>query len=559
MKKIIVYITSCAFALSSCADYLEKSPLGNPSDQTFLATETEMEMALAACYTELWTGLETMPCFTSLEYVSDLGYDRNASDFQALGQGSADATNGTVKEYWKSFYAGIAKCNYIILNMERGQANVPAATYERIKGETRFLRAMYYSFLIELFGDVPLITEVLTLENSQKERTPKAEVAGFILQELSEAAPFLPAENNPLSGRATRGAAYAIKARTALYNEKWDEAISAASEVMKMEGAEYELESDFSKLFKPEGQSSKEIIFSVQYLLGTKTHSAYRLFGSRNALGHTNKKPAYQAADIFECTDGKQIDESPLFDPKNPYANRDPRLGYSLAVPGSEFLGFQFETHGDSLKCWNYLTNKRVDNLEATHAYATFTGLCYRKYANIEDRFALNDCETNFILMRYAEVLLIYAEAKIKAGQIDQSVLDAINKVRQRPTVDMPPVTTTDPQELFYAVARERKYEFLGEGLRLFDIRRWKIAETVMNLPVLGRMKKTYPDKAPRVDEWGTVYYEGIPIAEQGEPADFKMRMVDKRVFKANKDYLWPIPYIERQTNPGLIQNPDWE
>lgn len=559
MKRIIIYVTACLFTFSSCADYLDRSPLSNPSDQTFLATETEMEMALAACYTDLWVGLETLPFFTALEYVADLGYDRNASDFQALGQGSGDATNGTIKNYWASFYAGIAKSNYLIQNMERGQANVPAVTYERIKSEARFLRALYYAYLIELFGDVPLVTEVLTLDNSQLPRTPKTEIVDFILKELTEAAPALPTKNAPLSGRPTLGAAYAIKARTALYNERWDDAISAASEVMKLEGTEYELESDFSKLFKPEGQSSKEIIFSVQYLLGTKTHAAYRLFGSRNGLGHTNKKPAYQAADIFECTDGKQIDKSPLFDPKNPFANRDPRLGYSLVVPGSEFLGFQFETHGDSLMCWNYLTNNRVDNLEATHAYATFTGLCYRKYANIEDRFALNDCETNFTLIRYAEVLLTYAEAKIKAGQIDQSVLDAINKVRQRPTVNMPPITTTSAEELFYAVARERKYEFLGEGLRLFDIRRWKIAETVMNLPVLGRMKKAYPDKAPRVDEWGTVFYDNIPIAEQGESSDFKMRLVDKRIFNAQKDYLWPIPYIERQTNPQLTQNPNWE
>ena len=264
-------------------------------------------------------------------------------------------------------------------------------------------------------------------------------------------------------------------------------------------------------------------------------------------------------ADSWECTDGLPIDKSPLFNPKDPFKNRDPRLGYTLAVPGSVFLGFQFETHGDSTMCWNYLTNKRVNNLEATHAYATFTGICWRKYANVEDRLAINDCEMNTILIRYAEVLLTYAEAKIKAGQIDASVLAAINKVRSRPSVNMPPITTTDPTELFYAVCRERKYEFSGEGLRLFDIRRWKIAEIVMNQPLLGRMKKSYPDKAPRIDNYGNSFYEGIPIASQGESADFKMRIVDRRTFNVNRDYLWPIPYIERQTNPSLVQNPNYE
>ncbi len=561
MKKVILYAAAVCSALcmNSCSDYLDKNPLNSPSDQTFLATETEMQMALASCYSALWTDWETMTFFLSLDEASDIGYDRNTNGMQAMAQGAADANSDLAKNYWKAFYSGIAKCNYLLQNMSRGEDNVAPATYTQIKAEAQFLRALYYSYLIELYGDVPLITEVLTLETGQQPRNPKSEVVDFILKEYTEAAENLPSTNNPTSGHATKGAALALKARTALYNERWQDAISASQAVMAMERTEYIIEDEYPKLFKYEGQTSKEVIFSVQYLLGTKVHALYRLFGSRNALAHTNKKPAYQLADTWECIDGKQIDESPLFDPKHPYENRDPRLEYTLAVSGSEFLGFQFETHGDSTKCWNYMTNQRVDNLEATHAYATFTGICWRKYANIEDKDALNDCDMNTILIRYPEVLLTYAEAKIKAGEIDASVLEAINKVRQRPSVKMPPITTTDPNELFYAVARERKYEFSGEGLRLFDIRRWKIAETVMNQPLLGRMKKSYPDKAPRIDEWGTAFYEGIPIAESGESADFKMRIVDIRKFDKNRDYLWPIPYIERQTNPNLTQNPNYE
>ena len=561
MKKVILYAAAVCSALcmNSCSDYLDKNPLNSPSDQTFLATETEMQMALASCYSALWTDWETMTFFLSLDEASDIGYDRNTNGMQAMAQGAADANSDLAKNYWKAFYSGIAKCNYLLQNMSRGEDNVAPATYTQIKAEAQFLRALYYSYLIELYGDVPLITEVLTLETGQQPRNPKSEVVDFILKEYTEAAENLPSTNNPTSGHATKGAALALKARTALYNERWQDAISASQAVMAMEGTEYIIEDEYPKLFKYEGQTSKEVIFSVQYLLGTKVHALYRLFGSRNALAHTNKKPAYQLADTWECIDGKQIDESPLFDPKHPYENRDPRLEYTLAVSGSEFLGFQFETHGDSTKCWNYMTNQRVDNLEATHAYATFTGICWRKYANIEDKDALNDCDMNTILIRYPEVLLTYAEAKIKAGEIDASVLEAINKVRQRPSVKMPPITTTDPNELFYAVARERKYEFSGEGLRLFDIRRWKIAETVMNQPLLGRMKKSYPDKAPRIDEWGTAFYEGIPIAESGESTDFKMRIVDIRKFDKNRDYLWPIPYIERQTNPNLTQNPNYE
>lgn len=561
MKKTILYISVCTLLLSACSDYLDRDPLNNPSDGTFLVTETEMEMALAGCYTNLYRDFETMTFFLSFDQCSDIGYDRNASELQKMGQGSADATSSLPKDYWAAFYTGIGKCNYLLTNMTRGEANVPAATYARIKAEAQFLRALYYSYLIELYGDVPLTKEPLTLETSQISRTAKSEIVDFILSELTEAAAVLDSKNNPTSGRPSKGAALAIKARTALYNERWPDAIAAAKEVMAMEGSEYLLEDDYSTLFKYDGQASKEIIFSVQYLKSQKFHALYRLFGSRNGLGHSNKKPAYQLSDSWECTDGLAIDKSPLFNPKDPYKNRDPRLGYTLAVSGSEFLGFQFETHGDSLQCWNYRTDPatRIDNLEATHAYATFTGICWRKYANIEDKDDINNCDKNTILIRYAEVLLIYAEAKIRAGEIDQSVYDAINKVRQRPSVGMPPITTTDATALLYAVYRERKYEFSGEGLRLFDIRRWKIAEVVMNQPLLGRMKKSYPDKAPRIDEYATAFYDGIPIAEAGESADYKMRLVDKRTFRADRDYLWPIPYIERQTNPELTQNPGWE
>lgn len=561
MKRVIACLFSLGLIFTSCDDYLDKNPLNSPSDQTFLRTEKEMNMALAGCYYHLWTNHETMTFFLSLDILSDVNYDRNVNLIQPLAQGAADPKNGYVEYIWKCFYSGIAKCNYLIQNMHRGQENVQPATYNKINAEARFLRSLYYSYLIELYGDIPLVTEPLTLETSQKARTPKAEIVDFILNELTAAAEVLPENVKPTSGHASKGAALALKARTALYNERWQDAIDASQQVMAMEGSQYALEPEYATLFTNAGEGSKEIIFSVQYLLGATEHAMYRLNASRNAKGFTNKKPPYQLIDSWECTDGLSIDKSPLYDPAKPFVNRDPRLGYTVAVPGSVFLGYQFETHGDSLKCWYYPNGKepvRVDNLEATHAYATFTGFCWRKYCNIEDQANNTKCTTNTIMIRYAEVLLTYAEAKIKAGQIDQSVLDAINKVRQRPSVKMPPVTTTDPTELFYKVCKERKYELAGEGLRLFDIRRWKIAHIVMNSPVLGRMKKSYPTKAPRIDEYGNAFYDENTIAQPGESSDFKMRLVDKRTFNKDQDYLWPIPYIEIQTNKALTQNPNY-
>lgn len=559
MKRFLIYLFLTGILSVSCSDFLDKQPLNGPSDGTFLSTETEMEMAIADCYSSLWNEFSAVDFPVVFDLATDIGYDRALGDLQIMGQGSADAKNSLALYYWRELYKGVAKCNYMINNLSRGESSVSPAIYSKIMAEARFLRALYYSYLIELYGGVPLIKEIQTLDESQVPRNTKNEIVDFILTELTEAGNNLPEANKPLSGRATKGAAYALKARTALYNERWQDAISASQEVMKLEGTQYALEDDYAKLFTYDGEDSKEIIFSIQFLKGTYTHSLYRMFGPRNANAQCNRIPSYQMVDSWECIDGLPIDKSPLYNPKDPFSNRDPRLQYSIAVPGSTFLGFQFETHGDSVQCWNYLTNRRINNEDATNAYASFTGLCWRKYTNIEDKDGINDCDNNIILLRYAEVLLIYAEAKIKAGQIDASVLEAINKVRQRPTVNMPPITTTDPDELFYAVARERKYELAIEGFRLFDIRRWKIAEKVMNRPLLGRMKKSFPDIAPIIDEYGNADYKNIPVAGSGESADFKMRLVDQRSFNPNRDYLWPIPYIERQTNPSLEQNPNYE
>ena len=120
-------------------------------------------MALTACYSDLWLNFSVMPFMLTFDYLTDIGYERDVSALQALGQGAGDATNKVIVDYWKGFYNGISKCNNLIQNMERGRANVNAATYAQIKAEARFLRALYYSYLIELYGDVPLVTEVLSL------------------------------------------------------------------------------------------------------------------------------------------------------------------------------------------------------------------------------------------------------------------------------------------------------------------------------------------------------------------------------------------------------------
>jgi hypothetical protein len=570
MKKIYLYI-SIIFISAGCSDFLDKAPLDSPSDKTFLANETELQMAVTGCYTNLWTSWEDMPFYLAFEELSDNGWDRNTNDVQKLSQGANDAKSSFVETVWRTCYSGITRCNYVINNLSN-VVGVSEAVVNQAKAEAQFLRAYYYTYLVDLYGDVPLILETVTLNDAEIPRTAKAEVLTQIFKDYDEAAAVLTTKNIPTSGRPTRQAAMALKARIALYNEKWDVAIAAASDVMSLEGSEVVLDPDFANLFSYEGQDSKEILFSIQYLFGQKVHPIFRLFGGRNGGGHANKIPSYQLVDSYPCKDGLPIDKSPLYNPAKPWDNRDPRLAMTFALPSSGysdwtnepgciFQGFQFETHRDSIKCWNYHTTPEtyIDNQDALNAYASFSGINWRKYVNDRNYGDVNNCDNNIAVIRYAEVLLIYAEAKVKAGQVDNSVYAAINKIRNR--VGMPEITETDATELFYAIARERRHELAGEGQRLSDIWRWRIAEKVMNGYLLGRMQKSYPAKAPVIDKWGTPDYDaaGIPIASDVNDPNTSMRTVDLRQFNAAKDYLWPIPYIERQTNPALTQNPGWE
>lgn len=554
-RKYILFAVLC-FGNLSCEEYLERLPLDNPSDETFLRTEAELDLAVTGAYNTLWydgSGDVTGPFFPMLDAASDIGWDRNTSALQNLGLGIANADNGWVSSYWAGFYRGIGRCNYILSKSEPLAVKVSEAKYKRLMAEVRFLRSYYYFFLNEMYGGVPLVIKPITLAEAQIPRNSKAEIADFILSEMDAVVPDLLAETSTTNkGRVNKGVALALKSRTALFNGKYETAVKASEDLMKL--GNYSLHSSFSELFQYAGQNSKEIIFSVQYLKGTKIHAIPRFNGSRLALGHSNKIPVQALVDSYECIDGLAIDKSPLFDPKKPFANRDPRLNYTVALPQTRFINYMFETHPDSLMTWDYNTTpaRRVQNVEATHAYATFSGFLWRKYVDVADFPDINNSDLDIIMFRYAEILLNYAEAKIELNQLDASVYEAINAVRGRATVKMPAIAPGKTQaELRSIVRKERKYEFAGEGLRLFDVHRWNIGEDVMKGPLRGRIRNAFLATAPRIDENGTPHYENVPNQAQ-------MRVIEIRTYRNDRDTYWPIPRLEREVNPKLTQNPNY-
>ena len=329
-------------------------------------------------------------------------------------------------------------------------------------------------------------------------------------------------------------------------------AAKAAKEVI--DSGEYQIDDNFENLFKSATQSnSKEMMFFITYKEGYRTPGIVRGCTSRMGGGYSSKIPVQATVDSYECIDGLPIDKSSLYDPQKPFENRDPRLGYTIVLPGSEYMGFQFETHKDSVECWNYKTSpaSRVANQDALNPYATFSGYIWRKYNEISKPSELDNSETAFIIMRYADVLLMYAEAKTELGEIDNSVYQAINEVRQRKSVNMPPITNKNQSELRSIIRKERKCEFAWEGLRWSDIRRWGIAENVMNEVLYGRPPKDYLHSAPKIDENGTPDYSTVSNKND-------MRVIELRSFNKDRDYVLPIPRIEIETNTALKQNPNY-
>lgn len=547
---IKLIIGACAFLSLSCTDYLEKYPLDKPSDVTFYSTESELAMAINGIYFKsMYFQLAASPLNLVLDCASDIGWDRDqGSDLQLLGEGLHVPTNETFNKIWFNCYTVINQCNMLLANMQKAQSVTAPAIYTRIEGEARFFRAYHYHLLVHFFGNIPLLTEPQSITDTPAQ-ADKNQVSEFILNELEAAAQLLPVQyTGDETGRVTQGCALSVKAREALFTEKWEMAADACKRII--ESGVYALEPDYNNLFNKQNKHSKEVIFFVQYSrVNKQTHGVPGNLFSRMASGYSNKVPSQSLVDSYYCTDGLPIHESPLYNAATPFKNRDLRLEATVVVPGSLFQGYQFETHPDSLECWDYNVTPPVrrTNQDVTNPYATFSGYCWRKYTDEEQTFRLKS-EENIILIRYAEILLMYAEAVNESGKMDPLGYEALNSVRQR--AHMPVVKPDTQEKIRQLIRQERKVEFAMEGLRFFDIRRWKIAASVMNGRLYGRPLREYrANYVPAFDENGMPRYDAYAEA---------LRSFDNRTFNPDRDYLFPIPQKELDINKNLKQNPNY-
>ncbi|MBC8769944.1 RagB/SusD family nutrient uptake outer membrane protein [Arenibacter sp. BSSL-BM3] len=504
MKKIIyISIIFCGLIVSSsCSkDQLNLEPADQSNVETFWSSEVNAASALTGCYEPLLGPYRGEGSWLlKLEDITPNSFEiDDGSGASSIARGDNNPTLPLINSRYSITYEGIGRTNTLLANIDL--VPMDEALKKRFKAEARFLRAFYYHNLIEYYGGVPLILDPPN-NNTQGQlpRNTKAEVLEVIYTDLDAAAADLPISYSSTDkGRITKGAALALKARTALYNENWTEALLAAQATIDLDI--YALFPDYRGLFLLENEGNSEVIFDIQFQFPEVTNNYHELFQQGNVF-----KDLY---DAYLMTDGEPITTSTLFDPGNPNANRDPRLSQTLITIGSMFNG-ELVT-GDEL-------------------FADLTGFAFKKYTYFVDDVKRtppqpNQSEINPIVIRYAEILLTISEAENELNGPTERAYEAINMVRNRISVDMPDVTPGLSKEEFRNVLRlERRIEFAGEGLYYKDIIRWRTAETVMN--------------ADGLDKDGNV--------------------IEKRSFNATRDYLWPLPDRDILLNSNLEQNPGY-
>lgn len=569
MKKLILTtITSVLLLFTGCQN-LDLNPLSEGSTENWFSNEEEFVLALNNLYDPgLWYW-EANRLFHTDRFTDDWNQREYLYDWIA---GTITAETSMVQTCWSNTYKGVTRANTILTNVQkaREEGRIPEATLQRYEGEASFFRAVFYSFLIFLWGDVPYYTEYLTIEDAFKMgRIDKDIILEQIYKDFDKAIENLPPSYSGLQ-RVTKGAAYAFKARTAIWMLDWEIAAEAAKGCMDLR--EYSLHSDFSDLFLSKTSTSTELIFTLprsKELIADDAIGVNSMF-TRLAGGTATAQPSWELLLAFTCTDGLPIDESPLYDPQNPFKNRDPRCTATLVEPGTPHLGFIYDPGARQVR--NLTTNAMVNNQDSRliQQYAAYNGMCLKKGVDeewIDDKATDTDAK----VMRYADVLLMYAEAKIELNQIDNTVLNAINTVRARAynvnpswTSSYPAVTETDQAKLRTILRMERRMELAWENRRWFDLMRWRLAEVaivrpVYGLPATAAAMQAYIDEGnyffpkdvlPIVDESGLV--DISPLYDNGNGP---IRKVIDRSFDKDKQYLLPIPSEDVLINENIIQN----
>lgn len=563
MKKItyiISLVLMTGFSFQSCDDFLDSFPEDKVTNENFWKTQEDAEKILVDLYTS------TMPkSFYFDEAMSDNAYlcwDWWGG-YQQVGNGNFTAYGNVPSNRWSGAYSAIRKCWFLLEGMSKVKFNTETDK-NRIMGQTYFMLAYHYYILTTHFGDVPLVTETLSIPESESlSRTPKNEVVDFAINKLKEAIPML--EGLQLdNGRVTADACRALIARIQLFNEDY----AGVLETIKGLEGKYSLytegDTPYEDLFSGASEKNCEIILSVPCApkVGsvTTSHSgngAMLLKGMSGNDPYAAVYPTGSLIDAYPMADGRLIREAgSTYESSHPHKNRDPRFYQSIVYPTANIKVLDASTNTVVEKYYDPEDSERSIPLQRYNApEPSRTGYMWNKYVDYSP-YAMNeiwDCTNDVIVFRYADILLMKAEALIrtKGEAAKQDVCDLIDQLRDRVKggrVHRENYNTAE--ELMELLKNERRIELANEGLRYFDIIRWKDAEKNPATDGVGLNGDTY-GAYMRLDGVGkndaVIEIDGVA-----------RRFVEKRYFNAAKNYLFPIPQRERDLNGNLSQNPNW-
>ncbi|MBK5720809.1 RagB/SusD family nutrient uptake outer membrane protein [Dysgonomonas sp. Marseille-P4677] len=522
--KILYTVVLLAFMSYSCVG-LDVTPDDRTTDVEYWGKPNAVYNMINSCY----AGVASADEIVYADAMSDNAYVKVLLGYtQSIGNGSYSTADGYVLLVWNSRYTGIRYCNLILDNIHMA-TGLTADEVNRFTAEAKVMRAYQYFELVSKFGDVPFSDKTISMSESQEiPRTDKNVIIDYILKDLQDvinakALPTTAQASEP--GRLTHWAAIALKARIQLFAGNFEDVKNLTKDII--DNGPYRLFPSYEGLFTIDNENNEEVIWDIQYKPMDREHQVQYQFLPPSLGGYTQIAPLKSLVDNYITLDGYAIENAPAgsYDPNNMFTNRDPRLAATIAYQGNTYTMNDGSLHE---------LNPSKDAYGAG-SDASPTGYYIKKYWDNSYR-ANYMSGLNYILIRYADVLLMYAEALVELNKMDQAAWDlTIKHIRvragftQSSALDYP--GNANIKEI---IRRERRSELALEGLRTKDIIRWRIAETVLTGDALG------------------AYIGNVSGSVNG------FVKVESRKFDKEKHYLWPIPQNERFLNKNLTQNPNW-
>ncbi len=553
-----IYISaaiSIAFALSSCNGFLDREEDSFIDKTATFDSYNRTKQYLTYTYTLLPDGLNRFSREAMLASATDdAEFAIESAEIQQFNNGSWNALNNP-DDVWNRYFSGISKCCTLLENTDHVNLDISRLDPDKQveyanslkdirmwRAEARFLRAYFHFELLKRYGPIPIVTSTLSI-NGNYENTPRPtmkEVVDFIAKECDIAADTLeltPWRNvNDAFGRATKGAALALKSRLLLYaasplyvdfgdtNEAnkptdvalWKSAADAAKAVIDLN--QYELASSYADLFKNDFQN-KEYIFVRRYAANSDFEKS-NFPVSFGGQGGTN--PSQNLVDDYEMLDGTPFDWNDPAKAAQPFENRDARLGATILMNMAPFKGKKVATYPEGADA-------------SPNPNATKTGYYLRKFLNEDVNIQTGGSSGGHVvpLFRLAEIYLNYAEALNECDPTNPDIALYLNKVRNR--ASLPNVSALSQEQMRAVIQHERRVELAFEEHRSWDIRRWKIASSTLGAPLMGVQIERKPLGG----------YTYMPVK------------VEQRVFQP-KMYWYPIPQSEVLKLKQWKQNNGW-